>query len=77
MGVSDTTEKDWEERYKELLHDEFDDTIIIHTNGLEEGIRCAMCTNPIANERGCDGGCRLNEDMYKKVLDVIRANTIK
>ena len=33
------------------------DTISIHTNGLEEGIRCAVCTNQIKSDTGCDGGC--------------------
>ena len=47
------------------------DTRIIHTYGLEEDIRCAMCTNPMANDRGCDGGCDVNKSMYKSVLDVI------
>lgn len=59
------------------LEDEWDDSISIHSEGLEEGIRCAMCTNPIHNDRGCDGGCRYDEDMYKKVLDVIDRHTIK
>ena len=47
------------------------DTRIIHTDGLEECIRCAMCTNPMANDRGCDGECEVNKTMYKNVLDVI------
>lgn len=53
------------------------DTKIIHTDGLEEGIRCAMCTNPMANNRGCDGGCDVNESMYKRVLDVIKKNILE
>lgn len=53
------------------------DTRIIHTDGLEEGIRCAMCTNPMANNRGCDGGCDINESMYKRVLDVIKKNILE
>ena len=50
--------------------------IALNTDGLDEGIRCAMCTNPMANDRGCDGGCRVNETMYKKVLDVIKQCTV-
>lgn len=50
---------------------ETSDTILIHTQGLEEGIRCAMCTNPIKSDRGCDGGCSVNETIYKKVIEVI------
>lgn len=53
------------------------DTRIIHTDGLEEGIRCAMCTNSMANDRGCDGGCAVNESMYKRVLDVIKKNILE
>ncbi len=47
------------------------DLRLIHTQGLDEGIRCAMCTNALANYRGCDGGCIVNEEMYKNVLNVI------
>lgn len=53
------------------------DIICVHSTGLEEGIRCAMCTNPMKNDRGCDGGCRYDEDMYKRILDVIKSNTMK
>lgn len=38
---------------------------------IDIAIRCGMCTNSMANDRGCDGGCRLDEDMYKKVMNVI------
>ena len=47
------------------------DLALIHTGGLNEGIRCAMCTNSMANDRGCDGACVVNTGMYKKVMDVI------
>lgn len=84
MGVSDTTEKDWEEHYKELLKTSTSNPMYEigykkgvkdfkekFTTGLEEGIRCAMCTNPMHNDRGCDGGCRYDKSIYKEVLDVI------
>ena len=48
------------------------DVMAIHTQGLAEGIRCAMCTNSIKSDRGCDGGCIFDEDMYKNVVDTIR-----
>jgi hypothetical protein len=48
-----------------------DDVMAIHTQGLAEGIRCAMCTNSMKSDRGCDGGCVVDEDMYKKVMDTI------
>ncbi len=38
---------------------------------IDISIRCAMCTNPMKSDRGCDGGCRVDEEMYKKVLSVI------
>ena len=47
------------------------DTISIHTNGLEEGIRCAVCTNQIKSDTGCDGGCRVDENLVKRICDVI------
>ena len=47
------------------------DIKLIHTGGLDEGIRCAMCTNSMKSDRGCDGGCVVNESMYKKVLGVV------
>lgn len=49
----------------------------ICTDGLEEGIRCAMCTNPMANDRGCDGGCVVNESMYQNVLNVIKKHFLE
>ena len=49
-----------------------DDVMAIHTQGLDEGVRCAMCTNSMKSDRGCDGGCVVDEDMYKKVMDTIR-----
>lgn len=47
------------------------DLVAIHTEGLDEGIRCAMCTNSMANDLGCDGECVVNKSMYEKVMDVI------
>ena len=43
----------------------------IYTDGLDEGIRCAMCTNTMKSDRGCDGGCVVNDAMYKRVMEVI------
>ena len=47
------------------------DTISIHTNGLEEGIRCAVCTNQIKSDTGCDGGCCVDKNLVKRICDVI------
>lgn len=54
-----------------------DDISLIHTAGLDEGIRCAMCTNSIKSDRGCDGNCVVNDKMYQKVTDVIYNNLIE
>lgn len=48
------------------------DIIAIHTQGLDEEIRCTMCTNPMRSDKGCDGGCMVDKDMYEKVMDIIR-----
>lgn len=57
------------------LAEEYKDCILVHTQGLDVGIQCAMCTNPMKSDRGCDGGCLVNKEMYKKVLDVIERHT--
>lgn len=52
--------------------------ILIDENGLTEGIRCALYTNSMANDMGCDGGCVVNENQVQKVLDVIdKAQIVK
>lgn len=60
-----------EECIKALEQQPSSDVMAIHTQGLDEGIRCAMCTNSMRSDRGCDGGCVINEDMYKKVMETI------
>ena len=47
------------------------DLSLIHTEGLDEEIRCTMCTNSMKSDRGCDGSCVVNKDMYKAVIDTI------
>lgn len=47
------------------------DMRLIYANPLSEAIRCAMCTNPIKSDRGCDGGCKVDEQMYKKVMEAV------
>ena len=47
------------------------DLALIHTWGLDEEIRCIMCTNHMKSDRGCDGSCVVNKDMYKAVMDAI------
>lgn len=48
-----------------------EDIKLIRTNGLDESIRCALCTNPRHTERGCDGGCQVNEHLYDEVMNTI------
>lgn len=47
------------------------DLVLIHTWGLDEEIRCIMCTNHMKSDRGCDGSCAVNKDMYNAVMDAI------
>lgn len=54
-----------------------EDTIIVHATGLTEGIRCAMCKNPIRSDRGCDGGCMVDTELLEKVLKVIEQNIVR
>jgi len=61
-----------EKAIKSLEQEPCEDIMTIHTQGLDEGIRCAMCTNSMKSDRGCDGGCMIDEDMYKKVMNIIR-----
>ena len=37
----------------------------------EEAIRCAICRNPNANERGCDGACQVDEKKLESILEQI------
>lgn len=53
------------------------DLIIIHTIGLEESIRCALCKNPMKTDHGCDGLCSVNENDVKRVINVINSMQIK
>ena len=54
-----------------------DDVELINTQGLAECIRCAMCTNHMKSDSGCDGGCKVDEHMYKKVMDAIQRQFIR
>lgn len=47
------------------------DLITINTNGLEEAIRCAICENPIKSESGCDGSCRYDEKLLKRIIEAV------
>jgi hypothetical protein len=49
----------------------------IYTEALEEGIRCAMCTNTIKSDTGCDGGCIVDTKMYNKVMTEINNRLLR
>lgn len=49
----------------------------IYTEGLEECIRCAMCTNTIKGDTGCDGGCIVDTKMYNKVMTEINSRLLR
>lgn len=52
-------------------------TITINVDGLDEGIRCALCTNPVRNERGCDGSCSYNKNLLKNIMGVIQNSIVE
>ena len=41
-------------------------------DGLEIGIRCALCQNDMKSDTGCDGGCTVDEVDYKNVMKVLK-----
>lgn len=45
--------------------------VAIDTDGLDEEIRCEMCKNPTHTDRGCDGNCRYDEKLYKKIIQLL------
>lgn len=61
---------------KALEQEPCEDVVAIHTQGLDEGIRCAMCTNSMKSNRGCDGGCVVNEGMYREVMNTIEKHIV-
>lgn len=69
---------DWGEGMtNEEVAEDYEDIKLIRTNGLDEGIRCALCTNPRHTERGCDGGCQVNEHLYDAVMNTIHLFIVK
>ncbi len=43
----------------------------IETEGLDEEIRCLMCTNHMRSDRGCDGACQYDEHVYKEIMSAL------
>ena len=44
---------------------------------IEEIIRCAMCTNIMRSDRGCDGGCQVDERLFNKIMEEILKSQLK
>ncbi len=44
----------------------------IETEGLDEEIRCLMCTNHMRSSRGCDGACQYDEHVYKEIMSALK-----
>lgn len=47
------------------------DMILISKVGLYETIRCAICKNPNQTERGCDGSCQYDKELYEKITEAV------
>lgn len=48
-----------------------DDLELIHTDVLDIAIRCALCSNIMKSESGCDGGCVVNKYDFENVMKAI------
>lgn len=46
-------------------------TNVIDTEGLDEQIRCEMCRNPMHTNRGCDGNCIYDVNLYKRIMQIL------
>ncbi len=44
----------------------------LETEGLDEEIRCTMCTNSMRSDSGCDGSCQYDEKLYKRIMSIIK-----
>ena len=43
----------------------------IDTEGLDVQIRCEMCRNPMHTDRGCDGHCKYDENLYERIMQIL------
>lgn len=48
-----------------------DDLELIYTNVLDIVIKCALCSNKMKSESGCDGGCEVNKYDFENVMKAI------
>ena len=44
---------------------------VIDTLGIEEEIRCAICKNQIKTDRGCDGNCKYDENLFRRITNLL------
>lgn len=44
---------------------------LIDVDGIEEEVRCAICENQIKTYKGCDGNCKYDESLFKKITTMI------
>ena len=44
---------------------------IINTEGLDVEMKCLICTNPFKTNKGCDGACRYDEELYNDIMNAI------
>ena len=43
----------------------------IVVEGLDVQIRCAMCENSMHTDRGCDGDCKYDEELYERIMQIL------
>ena len=49
------------------------DCVVLNTLGLEEELRCTMCTNWNKSDSGCDGLCQVDERLFKAIINAINS----
>ena len=47
------------------------DKILITKDALAETIRCTICQNSNKTERGCDGSCQYDKELYEKITEAV------
>ena len=65
------SEKDIYKEWKEYKNLEEQGLLLKLNAPIEEMIRCAMCTNFMRSDRGCDGNCQVDENLYKRIMKAI------
>lgn len=44
---------------------------VIDTLGIEEEIRCTICKNQIKTDKGCDGNCKYDENLFRRITNLL------